>query len=49
MTPAYSVTSQSYCSHYIQYPLDGCATPALVYAGIREVFLKSPLRRALLE
>lgn len=48
MTPAYDVLRQSCCSHYIQYPLYDCATPALVYAGIREVFLKAPSIRALL-
>ena len=48
MTPAYDVLRQSYCSHYIQYPLESCATPALVYAGIREVFLKAPYARTLL-
>lgn len=49
MTPAYAIVSQSYCSHYMQYPLDFCSTTALVYGGIREVFLKSSLRRTLLE
>ncbi len=49
MTPAYDVIRQSYCSHYSRDLLSNNDDESTVYRGIREVFLKSPLRRALLE